>query len=75
MNAGGKDHGGYLEISQFLCKLVVGQKAAQRLCHISCMYIVMVGVLVVSPLNILQQTLTVISGAVSECALDGLANC
>lgn len=28
MNAGGKDHGGNLQISQFLGKLVVGQKAA-----------------------------------------------
>lgn len=28
VNAGGKDHGGNLQISQLLCKLVIGQKGA-----------------------------------------------
>lgn len=58
MNAGGKDHGGYLQISQLLRKVVIGQKAAQRLRHIGSMYVIMVGVLVVRPFNILQHLLT-----------------
>ena len=55
VNAGGKDHGGNLQISQLLCKLVIGQKAAQGLCHVCGMYVVMVGVVVVCPLYVLQH--------------------
>ena len=55
MNAGGKYHGGNLQISQLLCKLVIGQKTAQGLRHVCCMYVVVVWVVVVCPLYVLKH--------------------
>ena len=54
MDAGGKDHGRNLQISQLLCELVIGQKAAQSLRHICCMYVVVIGVVVVCSLDVLH---------------------
>lgn len=61
VNAGGKDHGGNLQISQLLGKVVIGQKAAQGLCHVCCMYVVMVGVVVVCSLYVLPHVQIVVN--------------
>ena len=64
MYACGKDHGCHLQICQLLSKLVIGQKATQRLCHISSVNVVVVRVVVVRPLYVLC---TVRSKASGKC--------
>ena len=53
VNTCGKDHGCHFQIRQLLCKVVIGKKAPQRLGHIGCMDVVVIGIAVVCPLNIL----------------------
>jgi len=54
MNACGKDHGCHLQVSQLLRKVIIGQEAPQSLCHICCMYVVVIRIAVVCLFYILH---------------------
>lgn len=55
MDACGKNHGSHFQISQLVRKLIIRQKAPQRLCHIRRMYVVVIWVVVVGSLYVLRD--------------------
>ena len=54
VDACGKDHGRQLQVSQLSRKVIIGQEAPQCLCHICCMYVVVIRIAIVCPLYILH---------------------